>query len=223
MKKIYLLTALLMLNGCVFISDDYNQDTLYDDETGLIVEDNVVFEDASFVAAENEILPETETVDFVVQEEIETVVAPETNNEISLSDDGASIVIPAQEIHIGDDVQVVIPQETQPLPSLIAESQPVLVQEEIHAQVQSDVIANQENVQTPKQAKAVWITLQNKQYPNTFVQCLSTDGACIALHEQQGYVRVQNLPQFAGFHDVLGHSDYPGEGQWRNGNSIPRW
>ena len=67
------------------------------------------------------------------------------------------------------------------------------------------------------------VTLQNIAYPNTFAQCMAEDMGCIAAYEQQGYRRLNGTPQFAGYQDVLSHSDYPQGGQWRNGNNIPRW
>ena len=70
---------------------------------------------------------------------------------------------------------------------------------------------------------AVMITMQNVNYPNMYVQCLSTDTACLANYQQQGYIRLQDKPQFAGYREVLSPTDYPGQGQWQYNHNIPRW
>ena len=74
----------------------------------------------------------------------------------------------------------------------------------------------------PVQAEAVVITLQHPAQQGTLAQCLSTDAGCIASYEQQGFVQVRHMPQFAGYQEISAPSDYPA-GQWRNQNNIPRW
>jgi len=69
--------------------------------------------------------------------------------------------------------------------------------------------------------KSVIITLRSPT--NGYLQCESTDSACLDSAVKQGYMPLQNVPQFAGFRDILGRSDYPAGGKWRNNNNIPRW
>ena len=214
MKKMYTLLPVLFLAACVQTGNEYQQNDFYNDETTFFSEDDYAFEDdvlivdekTGLVADENPVGVESEpqSIQPVVQPS-PSPVATETT-EITLSEDGTKIIIPAQEIYIGDKNSVV---------SADIQTRPVM------AYSSPDVIPGESTSEQPK--KQAWITLQNLKYPNTFVQCAFGDMGCVALHEQQGYVRVQGLPHFAGYQDILGSSDYPGDGQWRNGNNIPRW
>lgn len=218
MKKIYTLLPILFLTACVQTGDDYQTDDFYDednynDETTYFTEEAYVFKDEPMMIDENTglIVDEAVAVESVqqpVQPAVQSAPVIEEAKEttITVSDDGTKIIIPAQEIYIGNELNVVSANvQTRPTMAYSSPDQiPVIVQ--------------------PKRLeKQIWVTLQNREHPNTFVQCTFEDINCITQHEQQGYIRVQGLPHFAGYQDILGSSDYPGEGQWRNGNNIPRW
>ena len=217
MKKIYTLLPILFLAACVQTGEEYQQDDFYYEdeynEETYVSEDDYAFEDEVLVIEENTglVINETPVVESVQQPAQPAVQASPVVQEakeatITVSEDGTKIIIPAQEIYISNELNAV---------SANVQTRPAM------AYSSPDQIPT--NIQPKQQKKQMWITLQNREHPNTFVQCTLGDVDCITLHEQQGYVRVQGLPHFAGYQDILGSSDYPGEGQWRNGNNIPRW
>ncbi len=75
----------------------------------------------------------------------------------------------------------------------------------------------------PMQPTVAPILLQYPGRPDLQVQCASNDAACITSFEQQGFVQVRYMPQFAGYQDIPVASDYPTTGRWRHQNNIPRW
>lgn len=206
MKKIVLIPALLLAACAQMTNNDQQDGFFYEDEISFEQDEyneEIMADDTVFVDENSGLTAETSVNESLSVEQVNG------QKEITVSDDGTVITIPAQKIIIDGGLNVVLdPVEIKQQPEMMAYSKPQQV----------EVTPN-----PVPQPKTVWITLQNKQHPNTFVQCMSSDMACVQAHEQQGYVRVQNLPQFAGYQDVLGLSDYPGEGQWRNGNNIPRW
>ncbi|MDR2901804.1 MAG: hypothetical protein LBU87_01675 [Lactobacillales bacterium] len=73
----------------------------------------------------------------------------------------------------------------------------------------------------PDPDKEVTIVLQHPRNRD-LVKCSSADTACLNAYESQGYIRLRNMPKFAGHKDVTSESDYPPK-QWRDNNNIPRW
>ncbi len=134
--------------------------------------------------------------------------------------------IPAQQVSVG--YQQIQAQPAPTYQSVGAYSQPEQMMVDLPKTTQNmyqqvdPMYATQPVVSQPTQPEAVVITLQHPAQQGTLAQCLSTDMACIASYEQQGFVQLRNMPQFAGFQEVLSPSDYPA-GQWRNQNNIPRW
>lgn len=219
MKKIYTLLPVLFLTACVQTGEEYQQDDFYyedtyHDESAYLSQEEYAFEDDSLMIDEYTglVVDETPAVIENSQQNMQPVIQPspvvaETKEAtITVSEDGTKIIIPAQEIYIGNE-NAVVSADVQTRP-IMAYSSP-------------DILPAENTSNQPK--KQVWITLQNKEHPNTFVQCALEDADCVTSHEQQGYIRVRGLPHFAGYQDILGSSDYPGEGQWRNNNNIPRW
>jgi hypothetical protein len=120
------------------------------------------------------------------------------------------IELPAQKIYI-ENVNV---QTTAPAPQYAPMPLPMMAYSEP---------MGAQPLPPPVPPQPAVVTLQNIAYPNTFAQCAVADVNCIASYEQQGYRRLNGTPQFAGYQDVLSHSDYPQDGRWRNRNNIPRW
>ena len=206
MKKLYALIPMLLLAACAepMCGDGTcRDDVLFDEETDR------------FAAGENEIeiqRPAYSDKRFGYAEEGIPMPAkrnPEPMLSAKLSADGTMIELPAQQIYIGDPSVpgAIVSAGTQP----ISYSEPMT----------ETWAPREEQPQRPTPAPVV--TLQNIAYPNTYAQCTAADTACITAYEQQGYRRVSGLPQFAGYQDTLAPSDYPENGQWRNGNNIPRW
>ena len=205
MKKSLIFLPLLFVAGCAQMFDMRNtdEDLYYEEDTGL--------------------LEETTTSEAAASHEVTSQNQLYRSNQATISADGTVIELPAQQIYLGNAVSgypelpqqyppqgaIVMPKNPKPVPQQgwIAYSQPAPVQ-----------IA-----QPAPQPQPAVITLQNMTYPNTYAQCAAADTGCVASYEQQGYRRVQGIPQFAGYQDVLSESDYPGDGQWRNNNNIPRW
>ena len=123
----------------------------------------------------------------------------------TISADGTVIELPAQQIYIGDNPMPAAPMAQRA--NVLSYSEPPEARPDL----------------PPYQPQPAVVTLQNRAYPNTYAQCDAADMGCVLMYEQQGYVRVQGLPQFAGYQEILAPSDYPTGGRWRNGNNIPRW
>ena len=220
MKKINLLLLPLFLYGCTasqnsdsFYTDD---EYLYDDEATYYGEDNTFYTEDNYYDGEegweveqtNPVFTEDEYT-VAIQEEI-SVADPQTTNT------QPTFIQPAQPIQLEDGVVIEIPEQKvyieAPAP------QPVMQQVAVQPVIQQQPITPQ-----PIVMPAVMITMQNVNYPNMYVQCLSTDTACLVNYQQQGYIRLQDKPQFAGYRDILSPTDYPGQGQWQYNHNIPRW
>jgi len=204
MKKIFVILPLLLLGACAMSQDEdyYGNDDFYDEETGLVVDDVI---DDDF-ANTNYTQTQPNRNQQPMPQQAQRRYQP-TNGQAVVSADGTMIELPAQQIYIGD---IMATDPGQP-----------------RGQNRQQPLSYSKPMQgapvEPRVAQPAVITLQNREYPNTFAQCLSTDNACISSYELQGYVRVRNLPQFAGYQEVLSPSDYPRGGRWRNNNNIPRW
>ena len=198
MKKEVFVLPLLLLTACAEMTGDaYDEEEFYAEESEAIVEEQG--------------LPEV-FQPVVAAPKASVANQPIPVQQAKISPDGTMIELPAQQIYIGsaDATAPAAPQYAPvPLPPM-AYSMP--------AEVQPQPLP----APVPPQQPAV-VTLQNIAYPNTFAQCAAGDTGCIAAYEQQGYRRLNGVPQFAGYQDQLAHSDYPERGQWRNGNNIPRW
>ena len=208
MKKIVAVLPLILLGACSMFQNDGTryEDEFYDEETGLVIEgENETGNNVAELQPSQEEQPVQGTNYQQTQNRPQSV-----NGQAVLSADGTVIELPAQQIYIGDIMgngqeRTVAPQE-QNRPYALSYSQPI-----------------QRGQTEPRVAQPTVITLQNREYPNTFAQCVSTDNACITAYEAQGYMHVQNLPQFAGYQEVPASSDYPQGSRWRNNNNIPRW
>jgi len=207
MKKALLLSVVL-LSGCALFSG-VDDDGMYGDDE-LLIDEETGFEEAPAVKADFEEMEPWDREAYAVrvqkQEEAARSSQKVTIPQATLSADGTVIELPAQEIYIGDWNQAPTAMPAPQQPNMLSYSQPFAP-----------------TVRPNYEAKAVVITLQNREYPNTYAQCMSTDTGCLSAYEQQGYVRVKGLPHFAGYRDVPANSDYPGNGRWRNNNNIPRW
>ena len=196
MKKEVFVLPLLLLTACAEMTGDaYNEEEYYAQESDLVIEEQG--------------LP-TATQPAPMAPAAQQPVAMQ---QARISPDGTMIELPAEQIFIGD----VMAQPTEPVaPQYVPAPLPPMAYS-VPAEVQPQPLP------PPQPVKSAVVTLQNIAYPNTFAQCALEDTACIASYEQQGYRRLNGVPQFAGYQDQLTHSDYPEKGQWRNGNNIPRW
>jgi hypothetical protein len=187
-------------------NDGYYEDgDIYDEETGLVIDDEVI--DDGYETRYVEPQPNRYQEPVRRPNPQQAQRRPQPAGQAVLSPDGTMIELPAQQIYIGDVVGAGQGQPARPnRQAPLSYSQPM-----------------GGAPMAPRAAQPAVITLQNREYPNTYAQCMSTDNACISSYELQGYVRVQNLPQFAGYQEVLSPSDYPQGGRWRNNNNIPRW
>lgn len=212
MKKSYLLLPLLLLGGCAMMNEDMDDESYYD-------EDIAIEEDAFYEEDPNDV-PVQEAPAQPAPIARPTPQQPVTQSgQASVSPDGTVIELPAQQIYIGNPAQPPMP----PVPAVRSYPQPQRGLLSFSQPIQTCPNAQVYQGQIQPQPQPAYITLQNRDYPNTYVQCLSTDLNCLTLYRQQGYVRVQDLPHFAGYQDVPDRSDYPGNGRWRNQNNIPRW
>ncbi len=218
MKKINLFLLPLFLYGCTTsqMNDTFyfdNNNPYYEEDDSFYVEDDIYpVEESDDIAFFND----GEQTDFIstedafTQESIEPIVSPTQNNEPQ-----PTFIQPAQPIQLEDGIVIEIPEQKvyieAPAPQPVI--QPVAIQP----------IMPQPTTPQPIVAPAVMITLQNINYPNMYVQCLSTDTICLTNYQQQGYIRLQDKPQFAGYREVLSPTDYPGQGQWQYNHNIPRW
>ena len=196
MNKLYVL-PLLLLSGCALIQAD-GADYPYEEEPVP-----PLFGDAEDQSSQK---PDIHVVEPTPNRHGSAPAVAGTQPIVSA--DGTYIEIPAQRIYIQAPAGSAAPVGVV-RGGVLSYSQPI-----------EQAAPAQPAVQTPV---PVYVTLQNQAYPNTFVQCVSSDIACIALHEQQGYVRVQGIPQFAGYREVPAPSDYPAGGRWRHNTNIPRW
>ncbi|MBR6411725.1 MAG: hypothetical protein IKS41_01005 [Alphaproteobacteria bacterium] len=194
MKKEALILPLLLLTACAEMSAEDSEE-FYDEGTYQ----NGAYAEESGLVLENQ-GGQTGTV-----QPVQNAQQPQMQ-QARISPDGTMIELPAQQIFLGE-IDGGYSQPQAALPPL-AYSEPGTVQSQ---------------PMPPQPPRAAMVTLQNVSYTNTYAQCAAEDTACIAAYEQQGYRRLNGTPQFAGYQDVLSHSDYPGNGQWRNGNNIPRW
>ena len=206
MKKEVLILPLLLLTACAGMNGDaYDLEESYEGETY----NNGMYAEDTGLNVPNQVGQNTQPMP---QPAVPTPQMPNQNRQpplqqAKISPDGTMIELPAQQIFLGE-ADGNSGQMTVTLPP-VAYSEPAGVQPSPLPQPQ-----------LPRQAK---VTLQNIAYPNTFAQCAAEDMGCIASYEQQGYRRLNGAPQFAGYYDQPTHSDYPGNGRWRNGNNIPRW
>ena len=201
MKKIYAVLPVLLLSGCALSQNDGISEEMAYEETGLPIEEGYIDESYSETTYATDNTPEQPSQ---ARQEYQP-----TNGQPVLSADGTVIEIPAQQIYIGDVMAAAptgYPATAVQHPTALSYSEPIQAQQ-----------------RAPRVAQPAVITLQNREYPNTYAQCMSTDTECITSYELQGYIRVRNLPQFAGYQEVLAPSDYPKGGRWRNKNNIPRW
>jgi len=199
MKKALLLSV-FALSGCALFSG-VDDEQLYDEDE-IVFEEETGFEEMEPWNQESYAVQKKERQEEYTARQTQTVTIPQA----TLSADGTIIELPAEQIYIGDWNQEPKAEVKQQQPNVLSYSQPFTP-------------TTQPNYET----KAVVITLQNREYPNTYAQCMSTDSGCLNAYEQQGYIRVKGLPYFAGYQDVPASSDYPGNGRWRNNNNIPRW
>ena len=194
MRKEVLILPLLLLTACAEMTGDtYDEDEFYVEETEVSVE-----EQTGLDFAETPVVAPQQ-----VQQQ-----APVQNTQISA--DGTMIELPAQRIYL-ENVNV---QETAPATPYASTPLPMMAYSEP---------MGAQPLPPPVPPQPAVVTLQNIAYPNTFAQCAAADVNCIASYEYQGYRRLNGTPQFAGYQDVLSHSDYPQGGRWRNRNNIPRW
>ena len=204
MKKIFAVLPFLLLGACAAFQGneaDYG-DEAYDEETGLVIDDDFV---GDVPSNRGYINPKPNRMGPPTQRPGQRYSG--MPGQATISADGTMIELPPQRIYIGDIAGgqpgvIEIPQQRQPL----SYSEPIRWAPKEQREIQPTII-----------------TLQNQDYPNTYVQCLSTDVTCTSSYEQQGYVHVSGLPQFAGYQETLGASDYPRGSRWRNNNNIPRW
>ena len=207
MKKSLVLLPLLFITGCAQMFDfkDTDEGLYYEEDTGLLEETTV---------SESLKSPETTAQNQLYRQ-----------NQATISADGTVIELPAQQIYLGSAVSGYpeLPQQYPPQGAIVMPKTPKSVpQENWIAYSRPNPVQTARTMPQPQPQPAI-VTLQNMTYPNTYAQCAAADTGCIMSYEQQGYRRVQGLPQFAGYQDVLSASDYPGDGQWRNNNIIPRW
>ena len=215
MKKEIIVLPLLLLGACAEMTGEaYDDGEYYDGETGLEVTGT-----PTAGVGTQPMAPATGTMPQGQQP---------VWQEARISPDGKMIELPAQKIYLTDmGVTAEPPMPSQPaqlqpagLP-VMSYSAPIMPDQPTCPYGRQPVQPAPEPQQIPVPLAVV--TLQNVAYPNTFAQCAAADMGCIMSYEQQGYRQVRGNPQFAGYQDGLSHSDYPGNGRYRNGNNIPRW
>jgi len=195
MKKAYVVLPLLLLGACAQLTGEaYDNDEMYAEETGL-------YEEAIQPAPQQQYQPQARPMP-----------RPQPRmQQAHVSADGTVIELPPQQIYLDEVLGGAAPMA--PAPAMR------------RAPIQGISYSMPASAGTyqPRPQPPVMVTLQNIAYPNTYVQCLAGDMACVTSYEQQGYRQVQGMPQFAGYQDILAPSDYPQNGRFRNGNNIPRW